>query len=388
MKNASNSHIYLDHAAISPPRPEVIQEVRRVSSEVWGNPNSLHAAGRAAKAVLEHARQVVAEELFGVSNREVVFTSGGTESNALAILGTVSHQAAAKGLSQVHVISQPTEHVSVLRTLQHLERQGVQVTWLEVDEFGRVSPEEVVQALRPNTCLISLMAANNEVGTLQPIADLSAQVKQVAPQVAIHTDACQAVGELDLKTLKQVDFISVTGTKFGGPVLGAVCVKQPKQLAPVWQGGGQERGFRSGTQPVSQISGFATAVQSLKADQQSMHHRLTAWRDELISTLLLIPGARLNGHPTERLAHNIHLSFPDISGERLLVALDQQGVFASTGSACAAGSQEPSHVLQALGLPKNYIRGSLRLTLGWNTTQQEVTAAKQLLPQVIHSLQN
>lgn len=386
MKNGSKS-IYFDHAAISPIRPEVVQEMERVSYEAWGNPSSIHMFGRKAKAVLDDSREIVANNLFSGRQGRVVFTSGGTESNMLGLWGAAHASAVAPGVKGLHIISQPTEHVSVLSVLRTLEREGAEITWLPVDEFGLVKVEDLREVLRPNTGLISIMTANNEIGTIQPIRQLVEAAKAKAPTAIFHTDACQAAGVMDFQQLGQVDLITVTGPKFGGPHVGALWMKQGLQLTPLLLGGGQESGMRSGTEAVPEIAGLAKAVELVGLERENKNQQFTVWREQLIQALLALPHSRLNGHPNQRLAQNVHVSFSGLSGEAMLVALDQAGIAVSTGSACASGSIEESHVLRAIGLPKNFIHGSLRLTLGWSTTEREVWAALKLIPKVINELQ-
>lgn len=381
MKNGSKSSqppIYLDHAALTPVRPEVVLAMDRMMREAWANPSSLHSFGRRAKAELDQARITVAR-LFGAEESEIVFTSGGTESNALALEGAVRQ----RGVRGAHIISQPTEHVSVIHTLRALEREGATVTWLPVDEFGLVTLEDLLAAIRPTTVLVTLMLANNEIGTIQPIQVLAEAVKTKSPKVIFHTDACQAVGMLDLSQLGPVDLVTVTGTKFGGPHAGVLYVRRGTLLAPVLRGGGQERGRRSGTEAVAEIVGLAKAVELVLQEREGRSRLFTKWRDGLVSSLTAIPGCRLNGHPQLRLPQNVHVSFEGLSGESLLVALDQAGLGVSTGSACGAGAQTESHVLTSIGLPKSVIRGSLRLTFGWSTTEQEVVQATATLLEVI-----
>lgn len=383
MKNDSKLvSVYLDHAAISPMRPEVVLAMVTAAQEAWGNPSSLHRLGREAKAKLEQARARVAEQLISCTPEEVVFTSGGTESNVLALCGV----ALQVGVQGMHIISQPTEHVSVLRTLAALEKAGAEVTWLPVDEFGQVKVLDLSQAMRSTTAVVSIMSANNEIGTLQPVAELVMAAKQKNPQVVFHTDACQSAGIMDVRHLGKIDLLSFTGTKFGGPHAGALYIKKGVQLQSVFTGGGQEHDRRSGTQAVPEIVGLQVAVELAMLHQKKIAHQLSTWRDQIIHTLLALPGARLNGHPKNRLPQNIHMSFEGISGESILVALDQAGIQVSTGSACAAGSQQESSVLRAIGLPKTHIRGSLRLSLGWNTTAQEVAIATRLIPPIISDL--
>ncbi|MEK7540546.1 MAG: cysteine desulfurase family protein [Patescibacteria group bacterium] len=381
MKNVSKL-LYFDHAAISPVRPEVLQELERVSQEAWGNPSSLHGVGRTAKAVLDNSREVLTHTLFGARPGQVIFTSGGTEGNNLVLRGVVE----AKGVKGVHIISQPTEHTSVLEVLRALEQEGAEVTWLPVDEFGLVNVDDLKRAVRPNTALISIMSANNEIGTVQPIKTLAEAAKADAPTAVFHTDACQTAGWLNLKDLGPLDAITITGTKFGGPRAGAVWVRRGLRLEPLQLGGGQESGLRSGTEAVPEIAGLAKAVELAGQERENRTRQLIIWRDQLIRAFLELPQSRLNGHATQRLPQNVHLSFAGVSGETLLVALDQAGLAASTGSACAAGSIGESHVFKAIGLPKRYIRGSLRLTLGWSTTEQEVKAGLKLIPKVIKDL--
>lgn len=383
MKNVSKL-INFDHAAGTPIRSEVIQAMQETAFEVGGNPNSIHAAGRTARAAVDRAREIVAKQLFACSPAEVVFTSGGTESNNLAVWGVIR-----SARKPVHVVSQVTEHVSVLQPLKAAERLGLaRVTWLPVDQDGSVDPAALEKVVAADTALVSIMMANNEIGTIQDIPALVAAVKKKNPRSLFHTDASQAVGILDVHVQQLgVDLLTCTGNKIYGPHSGVLYIKKGASLSPLMYGGEQEHTIRPGTEAVPEIVGLGVAVELALKERAKFVPRLQQLRDSLWTQLQqTLPDVQLTGHPTQRLPHNLHINLPDILGETLLMRLDEAGILVSTGSACSAGSIQESHVVQALGLPKNRIRGSLRLTLGRGTTQQEVDTVAQILPRIISQI--
>jgi len=358
--------IYLDHAATTPLDPEVREAMRGVE-EAFGNPSSIHRFGQEARRVLEGAREKVAS-LLGVRPREVVFTSGGSEADALALLGV----ALAKGRG--HVVSTEVEHSAVLGALRLLERLGFAVTRLKPDRFGLVYPEQVAEALRPDTFLVSVMAANNEVGTLYPIREI-AQVAH-ARGVLFHTDAVQAIGHVPLRADEvEADLVSLSAHKFHGPKgVGALLVRQGVDLVPLVPGT-QEGGRRGGTPSPVLAWGMAVALEKALRLLPEEAPRLAALRDRLEAGLLAVPGVERNGHPTACLPHLTNVTVKGADGEALLLAMDLLGVAVSSGSACSAGSLEPSHVLLALGRPPREAKASLRFSLGRTTTLEEVDKA-------------
>ncbi len=364
---------YLDHHATTPVDPSVVAAMLPFLTEHFGNPGSPHAYGWAAEEAVEIARERVAA-LLGASPREVVFTSGATEANDLAIRGVLTAYAA-RGR---HVISAPTEHKAVRDLLRHLSDAGAcEVTWLPVDGGGRVTAEAVEAALRPDTVLVTLMHANNEVGTLHPIAAIGAVCK--AAGVLLHTDGAQAVGKIPVAVdALQVDLLSLSAHKLYGPKgVGALYVRRrhPQvRLTPQLIGGGQERGRRAGTLPVHQIVGLGAAAALAQGDLADEASRLAALRDRLQAGLLAqVPGLRVNGDVAHRLPHNLNVSVPGVPGDALLTSL--RGLALSTGSACAAGDRAPSHVLRAMGLSDALAHASLRFGLGRGTTEDDIDAA-------------
>jgi len=361
---------YLDHAATTPVRPEVLDAMLPYLTEHWGNPSSIHASGRRARQGLDEAREVVAAVL-ACKPREVVFTSGGTEANNLAVKG-VAWAGSARGRQ---IVTTSVEHKSVLNACAVLERHGFAVTYLPVDGFGRVAPADVEAAIGEKTTLVSIMSANNEVGTIQPIAEIGAICREHG--VALHTDAVQAAAYLPLAVdPPQVGLLSLGAHKIYGPKgVGALYVRQGTQLLPQHSGGAQERQRRAGTENVAGIVGFARALQLAQgdaADRDAEGRRVAGLRDRLIAGLLEIPETQLTGHPTERLPNSVSVVFAGIEGGDLVAALDLEQIAASTGSACTTGSTEPSHVLLAMGLEPWLAHGSLRLSLGRETTAADV----------------
>ncbi len=350
--------VYLDHGATSPLRKEALEAMLPFLQERYGNPSSLHSPGRKVRTAIERAREETALAL-GAEPEEIIFTSGGTEANNIAIRG-----AAQARRGKGHLLTSSVEHHAVLDVCRELAGEGFEVTLLPVDRYGLVSPETVARALKPETFLISVMTANNEVGTVEPVAEIGALARERG--ILFHTDAVQAVGQLpvDVSEMK-VDLLSLSAHKFNGPKgVGALYVRRDTPLTPLYSGGGQERQLRPGTENVPGIIGLARALTLAVEELPEKSRRLKALRDRLIEGLLAMGDAVLNGHPSSRLPGNVNVSFNYIEGEALLLGLDLEGVAASSGSACTSGSLEPSHVLMAMGLGLQLARGSLRLTLG------------------------
>ncbi len=374
--------IYLDNAATTNVKPEVAEKMLPLFTACYGNASSVYATGREARKAVENARRQVASAL-NCQATEVFFTSGGTESDNWAIKGA----ALANAKKGKHLISSTIEHHAVLHTLEYLESQGYEVTYVAVDEFGRVNPEDVKKAIRPDTILITIMTANNEIGTIQPIAEIGRIARE--HKVLFHTDAVQAVGAIDVDVQQmQVDLLSLSAHKFHGPKgVGALYVKKGVRLEPLMHGGAQERGRRAGTENVPAIVGLGEALALAVANREQNTAKITALRDDLQEAILsTIPEVRLNGHREHRLPNNLNVSVRYIEGEALLLRLDLAGIAASSGSACTSGSLDPSHVLLAIGLPHEIAHGSLRLTLSDETTQEEVDEVKRVLPKIVQTL--
>jgi len=382
MADGRSRSVYMDHAATTPVRPEVVEEMLPCFSERFGNPSSIYALAREAQVTMEKARGRVATAI-GARPGEVFFTSGGTEADNWAIKGV----AAARRMKGAHIVTSSIEHHAVLHPCESLEKQGYRVTYLPVDEFGRVEPASVEEAITDKTILVSVMAANNEIGTIQPIKSIA----EIAHDhgVPVHTDAVQAIGAMpiDVDALG-IDLLSLSAHKFGGPKgTGALYIRRGTRVTMFMDGGAQERGRRAGTENVPGIVGLGKAIELATADIPGHAARLTAMRDRLIRGILeSIPDTRLNGHPTERLANNVNVAFRYVEGESILLSLDALGVAASTGSACTSASLEPSHVLLACGLTPEHAHGSLRLTLGSRNTDLDVDYVLSALPRVIERL--
>jgi len=376
--------IYLDYAATTPLDPRVLEAMLPYMTEQFGNPNSIHSFGRKARQAVDEAREKIAQ-LLNCQPSEIVFTSGGTESDNLALRGV----AEAYGHKGNHIVTTAIEHHAVLRTCRALEDKGFSVTYLPVDEHGLVFPEQVAEAVNEKTVLVSIMHANNEIGTIEPIAEIVKAVKEKRPDIVVHTDAVQTVGHIpvDIQELG-VDLMSFSAHKFYGPKgIGGLFVRKGVRLVPQVTGGGQERNRRSGTENVAGIVGMARALELAVEEMPTELPRLQALRDELIEGVLnSVPESRLNGHPNLRLPHNANFSFRGIDGETLLLQLDMHGIAASSGSACSSGSLEPSHVLLALGLDYELAIGSLRITLGRFTTREHIVRLLDLLPKVVEKL--
>ncbi len=373
--------IYLDHAATTPVSPDVMAAMTPYFTQVYGNASSIHGEGREAKRAVENARRQVAKALNAAIPQEIYFTAGGSESDNWALKG------AAFAHGSGHIITTAIEHHAVLHTCQQLEKQGFSVTYLPVDEFGRVNASQVEKALRPDTFLVSVMAANNEVGTIQPIAEIGEVCRNRG--ILFHTDAVQAVGAipLDVQAMK-IDLLSLSGHKLHGPKgVGALYIRKGVKIDNLIHGGAQERGYRAGTENLPGIVGLGKAVELAHANLAENAARMTRLRDRLIHGLTQrIPASRLNGHPELRLPGNVNISFDGVEGEALLLRLDLVGVAGSSGSACTSGALDPSHVLMALGLSEAAANGALRLTLGTQTTPEEIDAVLDILPPIVEDL--
>ena len=374
--------VYMDHAATTPTRPEVARAMLPYFSERFGNPSSLYALAREAKEAVEEARGKVAAAI-GATPEEVFFTAGGTEADNWAIKGV----AAANRKKGDHIVTSSIEHHAVLHPCRALEKQGYRVTYLPVDEFGRVEPGAVEEAITDKTILVSVMAANNEIGTVQPVAAISRIARDHG--VPFHTDAVQAIGAfpVDVNSMG-ADLLAISAHKFGGPKgTGALYIRRKTRIGTFMDGGAQERGRRAGTENVPGIVGMGRAIELAVGEMPQKAPRLAAMRDRLIRGILdAVPDTRLNGHPVERLANNVNVAFRYVEGESILLMLDALGIAASTGSACTSASLEPSHVLTACGLPPEHAHGSLRLTLGHRNTEEDVDYVLEVLPGIIGRL--
>jgi cysteine desulfurase len=365
---------YLDHAATTALLPEAAEAWREAASRV-GNPSSLHAAGRASRRVVEEARESIADDL-RVRPSEVIFTSGGTEADNLAV----------KGLAWAHperprILCSAIEHHAVLDPVAWLGEQGRDIDWLPVDSFGRVDPDVVKARLGDGVALCTVMWANNEVGTVQPIAEIAAACGEAG--VPFHTDAVQAIGQLPVDgSLPGLTSLALSGHKIGAPVgTGALVLRRDARVVPVVHGGGQEREVRSGTLDAAGIAALAVAVRHAVTAQAEHAARMVALRQEFMEGILRVaPDALINGDPVDRLPANVHVSFPGCEGDTLLMLLDAAGVECSTGSACTAGVPEPSHVLEAMGVDAALARGSLRFSLGCSSTPADVDRVIEVLP--------
>jgi len=374
--------IYLDYAATTPTHPEVVKAMLSHFTDAFGNPSSIYSYGQEAKGAIEEARTKVAE-LISARDEEIVFTSGGTEADNFALEGV----AFANGSKGDHIITSSIEHHAVLETCKFLERRGFNVTYLPVDEYGLVDPDDVRRAITDRTILISVMHANNEVGTIEPIAEIGKLAREAG--VYFHTDAVQTVGHIpvDVNALG-VDLLSISAHKLYGPKgVGALYIRKGTKLLPFMHGGEQEGGRRASTENVPGIVGFGKAVEIALREMSGEAGRLTCLRDRLTNGLLdRIDHSRLNGHPVTRLPNNVNISIDFIEGESMLLNLDLEGICASTGSACGSGSLEASHVLLAIGLPHELAHGSLRFSLGKWTTGQELERVFDVLPRIVAKL--
>ena len=378
------NRIYADNAATTALSPEVLQDMMPYLTTVYGNPSSMYSIGSEAQKAVELARVDVAEAINALP-REIFFTSGGSESDNWAIKG-VARALKAKGKN--HIITSAFEHHAVLHTCDALKKEGFEITLLDVHSDGLVRPEEMEAAIKDTTALVSIMYANNEIGTIQPIEELGAVCRRYG--VLFHTDAVQAMGNVPIDVKKQnIDLLSMTAHKLHGPKgCGALYIRQGVRPQILIDGGAQERGMRAGTENVAGIVGLASAVKRAKATMEHRTEKLTGLRNKLIDSLSKIERSRLNGDKEKRLPGNINMCFEGIEGEALLLRLDLMGICASSGSACTSGSLDPSHVLLAIGLPHEIAHGSLRLSFSDETTEEDIDYIAKCVPQVVNTLRS
>ncbi|MGA2091077.1 MAG: cysteine desulfurase NifS [Endomicrobiales bacterium] len=388
--------VYLDHSATTPVRAHVREAMSPFLDEIFGNPSSVHGFGQEAKKYLEDFRESVARSLNAARPEEIIFTGCGTEADNLAIKGV----ALANREKGNHIITSQIEHHAVLNTCEYLAKNGFEVTFLPVDEFGRVRPADVAAAIKPNTILISIMHANNEVGTIEPIEEIGLiaadeNKRRTAAKspvwLYVHTDAVQTTGKIpiDVRALG-VDLLSLSAHKFYGPKgVGALYVKKGTRIQPILHGGHHERNLRAGTENVAGIAGLAKALELAVADMQSEQKRLEGLRDQLeIGITQRVQSIKVNGDKAHRMASVTNISFAYIEGEGILLSLDLAGIAASTGSACASGSLEPSHVLKAMCVETTLAQGAVRFSLGHQNTQADIEYVLQTLPPIIERLRS
>lgn len=376
--------IYMDHAGTTPMRKEVLDYMLPYFTEKFGNASSIYSYGREAKSALENSRIKVAN-LINAKPDEIFFTSGGTEADNWALKGI----AFANKEGKKHIITSSIEHHAILHTCQDLEKVGFKVTYLPVDKYGLIDPKQLADSITDETFLVSIMHANNEIGTIEPIKELVEVVKEKDENIYFHTDAVQTVGKIpvDVKDL-DVDLLSISSHKIYGPKgVGALFIKKGTKIKPILTGGAQERKRRAGTENIPAIVGFGKAAELAHRDLLQDKSRLEKLRDYLIKGILKnIPHTRLNGHPIKRLPHNVNVCFEFVEGESMLMKLDMKGICASSGSACTSGSLEPSHVLLAIGLPHELAHGSLRLTLGRDNEKEDVDYVIKALKEIVDKL--
>ena len=377
--------IYFDNASTTPTDKLVFDEMKQYFTEQYGNPSSTHTIGIKAKEALENARKKVAE-ILGCTQEEIIFTSGGTESINLAIQGT----ARANKNKGKHIITTKIEHPAVLRTCEYLERnEGFQITYLDVDAQGLVNTKQLSESIKKETILITVQYANNEIGTIQQIADIGRIARQ--HNILFHTDACQAAGYSDINANNiNVDLMTLNGSKIYGPKgTGILYARKGTSITPLIFGGGQEHGLRSGTENVPVIVGFAKALEIAAAEKEKEAKKQTKLRDKLLSCIKqIIPDTQLNGHPTKRLPNNISITIPNIDAETLVTLLNENRIFTSTGAACTSHSIQPSHVLTALGQKPEQANSTLRITIGKHTTEEHINKLSSLLPSILKRLKN
>ncbi len=371
--------VYLDHAATTPVDEEVLEEMLPYFTKKYGNASSLHSFGREARDAIERSRERVAE-LIGAESEEIIFTAGGTESDNIAIKGIAFRKG--KG----HIITSQIEHPAVMATCQHLEKKGFDVTYLPVDKYGMVSPEDVENAIRDDTILITIMHANNEIGTVEPIEEIAKIARE--NEIVFHTDAVQSVGKIpvDVKRIG-MDMLSISAHKIYGPKgVGALYIKKGTKIEAIIHGGGHEKGLRPSTENVPGIVGLGKACELAEKRMEEDMKRIQRLRDKLIKGVLEIEESYLNGHPEKRLPNNAHFRFAAVEGESLILSLDDKGIAGSTGSACSSKKLKPSYVLMAIGLNEVQAHGSLRLTLGRENTEEEIDYVIEVLPPILEKL--
>lgn len=379
--------VYADNAATTSVHPRVLAHMLPLLGEIYGNPSSLHQKGREALGYINEARATIAG-ILGCDSKEIYFTGCGSESDNWAIKGAVQSYLERNKTDKCHIITTKIEHHAVLHTCKALEKKGIDVTYLDVDENASVKSDDVVKALRDDTALVCIMYANNEVGTIEPIKEITEKVKAVNSKILVFTDAVQAVGHVPINVKELgVDMLSFSGHKFRAPKgVGGLYIKSGVVCKTLIEGGGQEKGKRGGTENMPGICGMAKALEIANEEMQDDNARLAMLRDDLIRRILEIPNSRLTGHPTKRLPGTASFTFEYIEGESLLLMLDMMGICASTGSACSSKSLEPSHVLLAMGLPHEIAHGSLRLTLSHETTSEDIDYIVECVTKVVTRL--
>ena len=377
--------IYADNAATTPVKKEVLQEMFPYFSQHFGNASAVYSIANNSKVALDNARNQVAKAL-GAKSTEIYFTSGGSESDNWAIKGTAL--ALKRKANKNHIITTKIEHHAILHTVEYLEKNGFEVTILDVDQYGMVNPEDVRNAIRPETAIVSVMFANNEIGTIQPIGEIGKVCRE--KNVYFHTDAVQAIGAVDIDVNElNIDMLSLSGHKFGGPKgIGALFIRQGIVIDNLLHGGGQEKSKRAGTENIPAVVGLGKAIELATENIAEKNEKLRAMRDNLTKKVLSIEKSRLNGHPENRLPGNANFCFEGIEGEGLLLLLNMFGICASSGSACTSGSLDPSHVLLAIGLPHEIAHGSLRVTFSENNTIEEAEFIGDKIIEVVNRLRS
>ncbi len=374
--------VYLDHNATTPTHPEVVKAILPYYKEVFGNASSVHQFGQQARKAIDEAREKIAN-FIGASPKEIVFTSGGTEANNLALKGVVY----ANERKGKHIITSSMEHHAVLNPCKYLEKKGFKVTYLPVDKYGLVDPEEVRRAITKETILISIIHANNEVGTIEPVAEIGKIAKEIG--IYFHTDAVQTVGKIpvDVNELN-IDLLSLSGHKIYGPKgIGVLYIRKGTRIEPLIQGGHHELNRRAGTENVPAIVGLGKTIEIAKATMEKESMRLTNLRNRLCSGIgEKIDYVRLNGHPGKRLPNTLNMSFEFVEGESMILNLDLEGIAVSTGSACTSGSLEPSHVLKAMRVDPAVAQGSIRFSLGKDNTEEDIDYVLEVLPEIVERL--
>lgn len=374
---------YFDHSATTYLRPEVIEVMQKYYADIYGNPGSFHYKGLEANDALNSAREKVAE-IIGSKPDEIIFTGGGTESCNMAIKGI------AKSMKRngKHIITSTIEHHAIMDSCDYLERhEDYEVTYVDVDKDGIIDPEAIRKAIRPDTILISIMYANNEIGTIQPIAKIAKIAKE--NDILMHTDACQASGSLDINVQNLgVDMMTLNGSKSYGPKgVGMLYLRKGVRIIPLIHGGGQERNLRSGTENVSGIAGFAKSLELAQLEKKKENERLIELRDYLTDRITEeIPECWLNGHPTKRLPNNVNITFLNVEGEAIILLLNEYKIYVSSGSACTSKTLDPSHVIVSMGLPYEAAHGSIRFTLGKINTKKDIDEVMEVLPEIIEQL--
>jgi len=374
--------VYLDHNATTPTHPEVVKAILPYFKEVFGNASSVHQFGQQARKAIDEAREKIAN-FIGASPKEIVFTSGGTEANNLALKGVVY----ANERKGKHIITSSMEHHAVLNPCKYLEKKGFKVTYLPVDKYGLVDPEKVRKAVTKETILISIIHANNEVGTIEPVAEIGKIAKEIG--IYFHTDAAQTVGKIPVNVNElNIDLLSLSGHKIYGPKgIGVLYIRKGTRIQPLIQGGHHELNRRAGTENVPAIVGLGKAIEIAKATMEKESMRLTNLRNKLCSGIgEKIDYVRLNGHPGKRLPNTLNMSFEFVEGESMILNLDLEGIAVSTGSACTSGSLEPSHVLKAMRVDPAVAQGSIRFSLGKDNTEEDIDYVLEVLPEIVSRL--